>query len=71
MHVTDLHGLLQDSTADGAQQVLIHFPLEPGDVVAHGTSPDPTTIYNTGEEMVSLQSTDQHDNLHAIPRAGL
>lgn len=38
---THLHRLFQNPAADGTQQVLVHFPLETGDVVAHGTLPEP------------------------------
>lgn len=34
---TDLHWLLQHAAANGTKQILIYFPLEPGDVVPHGT----------------------------------
>lgn len=49
-----LHGLLQHPAADGAQQVLIHVPMEAASVVTHGTSLGLPQPWKTGDGSVFI-----------------
>lgn len=55
---TNLHWFFKHAATYGAQQVFIHLPLEPRNVIPHGTSPGPTTFTQTWQD-TRFQPTSQ------------